>query len=714
MPNINKEVSIGYKKVDRQVDFIFPFDNPASPAEFDANTAELQRAIDFAEEKGTKLVFDRETYTFSHSIFLGTDAWIDFNGATIIYMPQTASTITSFISNKSYLETDRANWDHNIHIENGRFDTDRDKGNVVGFSHAFDIRIDNLTGLENIRYHLIDLAGVEDVRVENCETYCTQSVPYQVDNLNVAGGLAVELPDHTASQSTVDGTTSKRIYFENNLADGGPTGNNSHAFHLHRDGGEDIHIIRNHVKNFKDGVRQDANTNWTGVYIRDNIFDLADVGIGNRHGIYFQGLTNDLTITGNRWTSPVSFGILLRQSLSNPTERTTKLFIDDNYFLDVEVQAFVIEYFQNYTISNNVVDNCSTGFDTTLADQNNTYRNDVYTCFYIRDSWNGVITMNSFIKVNCTWITYFNNCDQLLVDGNNVTDFANLAYIHTGANNFHMRNNNFVPVSGYAYYYVQAFNTFAFRAFDNTLARANYRGFYFESSNNIFIGDNITSGTAAESLFHFKDTVNVAFTSKNNNFNTDNYVTLEGACSNYTGYVDVWNYWKPGVWGDRQLAGGTFTDINFFAPTVSTIHWLGLTNATAMTSGAWNTIPWDGQQLNGSNCMALNTGIYTVRVSGYYRIRFKVLMVGGTIVTGQKYTLAITRTGSAGVTKESSRDFVVSDGAQWVNWEMDDIIRFDAQDTFTCDIRHFSGVTPSVYGNKDDSNVHVHMVQMVK
>lgn len=714
MPNINKEVSIGYKGVDRQVDFIFPFDNPATPAEMDANTAELQRAIDFAEEKGNKLVFDRETYRFSHSVFLGTDAYVDFNGATIIYMPQTTSTITSFLSNKSYLETNKDLWNSNITVKNGRWDTDPTKGNAIGFAHARDIEISNMVGLENIFWHLVDLAGVEDVRVFDNESYNTRTVPYQVDTLSAAGGLAVELPDHTESQATVDGTGSKHIHFYDNIADGGPDGNPSHAFQMHRDGGSDIHIYKNKIRNFKNGVYLDPDVTWSNIYIEDNVFDqpiLANTG--NTHGIYFRSPADRVQIRNNTF-SPLTSAVLMSGSESANPQTARSLIIDNNYVAETFRQAFRVEYYDGYTISNNIVEMSYTA-GAKPADAASAVPNANDCTVKISNSKRGTMFNNTFRECFQTAVV-FKSSDFLMMKGNTVTDFGCLIYMDGTAErtyNLNVRNNVCVPEGDYAYFFLYSVGLAAnlrnrfIRTFDNTLARVKEYGTYLVNTDNVFDGDNVYSGIGAKALFYFRDSRDIALTSKSNNFNTDEYIHFDGAnIHNVTGYIDVWNHQLGNTYGDRTLSGTT-TQIFLHSPSVSVKAWQG--SQQLIPSGVTTKIAYDGETIDAMSCYDPAQGEYTVKVTGWYEIKARVTLRNTTVTDEEKYSFLIYKNGAriSGYDAHTSKP-------DWFSMDINDIIYCVSGDLIDFRIRHDTGTDVQVIGGEQVSPMSIKTVQFFK
>lgn len=718
MPNINKDISIGYKSVDRQHDFIFPFDAPASPAELDANTAELQRAIDFAEEKGNKLIFDRETYTFSHTIFLGDNAWIDFNGSTIIFSSGSAPTPTdlftkaSFISNKSHSATNRADWNKNIKIENGNFDTIPAKGNIVGFAHAEHIEIKNLTGLENIYWHLVDLAGVEDVKVHHCQAYCTRSVAYQVDNLTGAGGLVVELPDHTMVELTVDGTNSSRIHFYENLADGGPNGNGSHAFHLHRDGGSDIYIYRNTIKNYLHGVYIDADSFWDNVKIESNTFIPLETQTG-RCGIRSLGDVSNLLIKNNTFKGEFSDIVNLDTTQSASTDQIFNVEITSNT-VDTIFRHFVnIKRYTNYIIANNNVMHANTRF-TGVPDATNSISDQNNSAINIEQCKNGSINNNRIVKTNLILIRY-NNSDQILISDNNVNDFANIINCDgTGgqALNINLRNNTFVPESGYCYYFVTntgasnaAKNRF-FRIYSNTFARCKQYGFHFDFSNNIYMGDNVLSGIDAPAMFYMKDTNDVVFTSRSNNFNTDNYIIFDGTTTNVAGFIDVWDH-SNGV-GDTSL-GGTQSAIYLHSPIVSVSGWFG--TDLPLTSGVYGKLIWDGKSMDQSNCLDMTgTGLYTAKVSGWYSIKANVTLRNN-IPAGARITIALHVDNNPSKIRSNDTHTGVNG---WITAHFNEVIYLRSGQTFDIRVRQISGTTVSVYNDRGHTNLNVKMLDYYK
>lgn len=249
-------------------------------------------AIQLAVNNGGKVVFKTgANYKITATLRLAKDTILDLNGATI------TSTAKRMLFNFLATDTFTAyNGNGNITIKNGTL-----IGGSIAFGHGENIRFENVTFLNCMNDHIMEVCACKNYVVESCRFIGmadSQTSVYEYINLDMAiHGAFPHLPDGSAFYDGMknDGVKVNNCYFS--LGEGA-FAYGFNAMGVHGGGGvsdphKNITFTNNTVKGFtRCGFR--AN-DMQGVYISGNNIQVSGDGVlvGDKVSV------DDITIINN-------------------------------------------------------------------------------------------------------------------------------------------------------------------------------------------------------------------------------------------------------------------------------------------------------------------------------------------------------------------------------------------------------------------------------
>ncbi|QCJ48050.1 right-handed parallel beta-helix repeat-containing protein [Haloprofundus sp. MHR1] len=247
----------------------------------------LQAALDAAADRGGGTVtLPPGTYRHERSLLYGSNLVVDGHGATLLFDPPDPDA-TALVP-RSYGGGERV---RQVVVDGLTLGSvDPAKGNGIGVAHAEDVTVRGCRG-ENLRWHLVDVAGGKDVLVRNCYAVGLRSAAYQADNLTERGGLVVAPPGGGVENAAVDGSANENVAIVNNVAEDCARG-----VHLHRSGGHDLSVDGNKIRRCTDvGILGDDGTDWHDVRITGNIVE----GTETSTGIRLDGRYRNISVENN-------------------------------------------------------------------------------------------------------------------------------------------------------------------------------------------------------------------------------------------------------------------------------------------------------------------------------------------------------------------------------------------------------------------------------
>ncbi|WP_224269360.1 right-handed parallel beta-helix repeat-containing protein [Haloprofundus salinisoli] len=247
----------------------------------------LQAALDAAADRGGgRVTIPPGTYRHTRSLLYGSNLVVDGHGATLLFDPPDPDA-TALVP-RSYGGGERV---RQVVVDGLTLTTaDPAKANGIGVAHAEDVTVRGCRG-ENLRWHLVDVAGGKDVLVRNCYAVGLRSAAYQADNLTEHGGLVVAPPDGPVENAVVDGSANENVAIVHNVAEDCARG-----VHLHRSGGHDLSVDQNKIRRCTDvGILGDEGTDWHDVRITGNIVE----GTETSTGIRLDGRYRNISVENN-------------------------------------------------------------------------------------------------------------------------------------------------------------------------------------------------------------------------------------------------------------------------------------------------------------------------------------------------------------------------------------------------------------------------------
>jgi len=546
------------------------------------DTAAIQAALDYVSAAGGGVViFPLDTYRTTYTLLYGSNTRLDFNGSTLYY--DTTQTDGTAIVSKSYLGTVLT---ENVVVENLNLRTNTGQGNGIGTPKAKNVLIRNCR-TSQLHWHLVDIAGGENITVEKCSVENTGDAGIQIDNLSQVGGLFVENYDHTLTSALVDFTASKNITIRNNTVKNCLVG-----IHLHRNGGKDIRIEGNEVVDCATGILGDASTTWSNIIIFANIiYKTASNADGD--GILLRGIYDNVLIHNNLVVNH-NRGISVKQNDSLPSSATKGIVISDNTIRDVKTRGIILDWASG-VISGNTVTNCGYNLDTSTFNSTNTKVGDTAVGINIYSSQDVICRGNVLRDIKGIGVFLYKTLKNIKVSENIFENFANGVCAYDGTPAYVDVINNKFEASDYAYWGIYFATGSKVVIQNNSFLNMKYNGIATDNITEEWIKGNIVKGLVGSnsglSIFTctdvvLKDNDVEGFTNNTSISSTSSNVRGEGIAPisiQNTATTVVLEY--DGTAAPTTQTWGVGSKVRNTAPAAS--GFIGWVCVTAGTPGTW-------------------------------------------------------------------------------------------------------------------------------
>lgn len=177
------------------------------------STADIQNII----KDGGHFIFEKGTYLITKAIEISSNTFLDLNGSVL----RMGAAINHILVTKTTANTTAYGGAYNIRISNGtiegmgKYNT---KLNLLTLYHAENVRIENMTFLDVVEFHDIEVNSSRNVTIENCKFKgFNSSIDTDTFREYIQIDAAVEsaLVLHPLGSKCYDGTACENIIIKN-------------------------------------------------------------------------------------------------------------------------------------------------------------------------------------------------------------------------------------------------------------------------------------------------------------------------------------------------------------------------------------------------------------------------------------------------------------------------------------------------------------------
>lgn len=347
------------------------------------SNAQIQTILDSPRSK--ILDFESEDYTFNTEFSINSNTILLLNNAIIHN-----NTIGLFQNFKTTDEFTEYNGNSNISIIGGTI-----LGGGTNFCHAKNITLKNITYLKCSGNHFIQLAGCQDVTIENCNF---DGIPITAPNyseyINIDPMIYVAFPGFDENNPTYDNTLNKNIVIDNcNFTNNVRNENPNFTFYV---------AIGGH----SGATPEDEHPYFENFIIKNCNFDNA------LHNSCTFITVNNLQVINNNFNSNITTSIDNHNSHIRGWHRMKNVVIKNNYF-NGNIKAIIFDdvfqsnsFMDNIKICNNIFNNYDKSVSNPIIHaygltnshiDNNIFQNCTGSAIYIQDTKTKIVTITNNI-----------------------------------------------------------------------------------------------------------------------------------------------------------------------------------------------------------------------------------------------------------------------------------------------------------------------------